>query len=139
MRLLRIEAEGELSLVEFVSNIPSYAILSHTWGTDGDEVTYKDVMDGTRKSKAGYRKIVFCGKQAAKHNLQYFWVDTCNIDKSSRAELQESINSMFRGYKNATKCYVYLSDVPAGDESAFRKNRWFTRGWTLQELLAPAS
>jgi Heterokaryon incompatibility protein (HET) len=81
----------------------------------------------------------------------YFWVDTCCIDKSNNNEPSEAINSMFRWYRNAAKCYVYLSDVPrpAFDtndksnqlpwESAFWKSRWFTRGWTLQELIAPAS
>jgi hypothetical protein len=83
--------------------------------------------------------------------LHYYWVDTCCIDKSNSVELQEAINSMFRWYQNATKCYVYLSDVSttkrkASDqlseftwESAFRASRWFDRGWTLQELLAPGS
>ncbi|KAH6667462.1 vegetative incompatibility protein HET-E-1 [Halenospora varia] len=96
-----------------------------------------------------YNKIRFCGEQARCNGLQYFWVDTCCIDKSSSSELQEAINSMFRWYQNAAKCYVYLSDVStrkwkASDqfseytwESAFRSSRWFTRGWTLQELLAP--
>jgi hypothetical protein len=100
---------------------------------------------------AGYRKIQFCGEQARLDGLPYFWVDTCCIDKSSSAELQEAINSMFRWYQNAAKCYVYLSDVStrkrkASDrsseytwESAFLGSRWFTRGWTLQELLAPRS
>jgi hypothetical protein len=81
--------------------------------------------------------------------LQYFWVDTCCIDKSNAVELQEAINSMFRWYQNAVKCYVYLSDVSikkrkATDsfteytwEPAFRSSKWFTRGWTLQELVAP--
>jgi hypothetical protein len=152
MRLLRLEDEGEFSLVDIVGkNVLPYAILSHTWGADDEEVTYKDLVDGTGKSKAGYDKIRFCGKQAANDGLQLFWVDTCCIDKSSSAELQEAINSMFRWYRNATRCYVYLSDVSIGDcdqnsqfsqfpwESAFRASRWFTRGWTLQELLAPAS
>ena len=107
-------------------------------------------MEGTGKSKAGYVKIRFCGKQAASDRLQYFWVDTCCIDKSSSAELTEAINSMFRWYHDAAKCYVYLSDVltpnlHANDyvsqliwESAFYKSKWFTRGWTLQELIAPS-
>ena len=153
MRLLRLGDHGMPYLTEFSGNkIPHpYAILSHTWRLDGDEVTFKDVLEGTSKDKAGYDKIRFCAEQAAYDGLQYFWVDTCSIDKSSSAELQEAINSMFHWYRNAAKCYVYLSDVPnpafdANDnfnqlpyESAFRQSRWFTRGWTLQELLAPAS
>lgn len=153
MRLLERNSAGELSLTEdFVGdNIPEYAILSHTWGADTEEITFQDLMDGTGKSKAGYKKICFCGEHARRDGLQYFWVDTCCIDKSSSAVLSEAIVSMFRWYHNAAKCYVYLSDISryAFDvndkfnqlsyESAFRKSRWFTRGWTLQELLAPAS
>jgi hypothetical protein len=152
MRLLERNNAGELSLTkDFVGNdIPEYAMLSHTWGADTEEVTFKDLMDGTGKGKPGYKKIYFCGEQARRDGLQYFWVDTCCIDKSSSAVLSEAIISMFRWYHNAAKCYVYLSDIsrPAFDvnkfnqlpwESAFRKSRWFTRGWTLQELLAPAS
>ena len=151
MRLLKLEDNGEFSLIEFVGNeTPRYAILSHTWGADNEEATFKDLLEGTSKSKAGYEKIRFCKEQAANDGLQYFWVDTCCIDKSSSAELTEAINSMFRWYQDAAKCYVYLSDVlvsgSAGDNQfshkwkvAFKKSRWFTRGWTLQELIAPAS
>lgn len=150
MRLLQLQDDGEFSLAEFFGDsIPPYAILSHTWGADADEVTFKDIAEGTGKNKAGYRKLSFCGRQAARDNLQYFWVDTCAIDKSSSAELSEAINSMFRWYQNAKRCYVYLSDVSGNirDESgdskpwmtAFKQSRWFTRGWTLQELLAPAT
>lgn len=152
MHLLRLEDGGEFSLVEYVSNhIPPYAILSHTWGADHEEVTFKDLTEGTGKNKAGYRKLTFCGKQAANDGLQFFWVDTCCINKSSSAELSEAINSMFRWYHNAAKCYVYLSDVSisgtdGNDPSsqriwkpAIQYSRWFTRGWTLQELVAPTS
>src|SRR6266700_3993157 len=84
MRLLEIKAHGKFSLTEFVGdNIPQYAILSHTWGADGEEVTFEDLVDLTSKSRVGYDKIRFCGEQAASDGLQYFWVDTCCIDKSS--------------------------------------------------------
>ncbi|KAJ4300817.1 hypothetical protein N0V90_002905 [Kalmusia sp. IMI 367209] len=133
--------------------IPDYAILSHTW-KDGQEVTFDDLKNTDNakeiddRSSEGYRKLRFCAQQAKRDGLDYFWVDTCCIDKSNSSELQEAINSMFRWYKNAKKCYVYLSDVEynssdGNDKSfrrwkpAFRKSRWFTRGWTLQELLAP--
>jgi hypothetical protein len=153
MRLLQHKDAGQLSPTkDFVGdNIPEYAILSHTWGADFEEVTLKDLTDGTGTDKAGYNKIRFCGEQARRDGLQYFWVDTCCIDKSNNTELSEAINSMFRWYRNATKCYVYLSDVSIKKrkassqlseftwESAFRASRWFTRGWTLQELLAPSS
>jgi hypothetical protein len=152
MRLLQWEKNGDFSLSKnFIQEIPPYAILSHTWGEDTEEVTFRDLTDGTGKDKVGYEKIQFCGEQARRDGLHYFWVDTCCIDKSNAVEFQEAINSMFRWYENAARCYVYLSDVwrPAMDvkgekshgswEPALRKSRWFTRGWTLQELLAPAS
>jgi hypothetical protein len=151
MRLLAYNNDGEFSLTEFFGDdIPEqYAILSHRWGPE--EVTLADLTDGTGKKMAGYSKIQFCGEQARRDGLQYFWVDTCCIDKSNAVELQEAITSMFRWYQNAVKCYVYLSDVSTAKrkrstslsacdwESAFRASRWFTRGWTLQELLAPSS
>jgi hypothetical protein len=97
MRLLQDEGDGHLNLVEYHDDsIPPYAILSHTWGAE--EVTFKDLIDGTGKNKAGYEKIEFCRKQAARDDIQYFWVDTCCIKKSSDAELTEAINSMFRWY-----------------------------------------
>jgi hypothetical protein len=146
MRLLQYN-NGDLSLTTFFADkIPQkYAILSHTWGAE--EVTFKDLKKRTYGKKAGYKKIQFCGEQARRDGLQYFWVDTCCIDKSSSAELTEAINSMFRWYRESTKCYVYLSDVsrPAVNsddlawEAAFRISKWFTRGWTLQELIAPRS
>ncbi|PQE33503.1 hypothetical protein CJF32_00003387 [Rutstroemia sp. NJR-2017a WRK4] len=149
MRLLEIKSPGEFSLIQVAAhNTPPYAILSHTW-TD-QEVTYQDLISGAGKSKSGYEKIEFCGEQAARDGLRYFWVDTCCIDKSDPAELSKAINSMFRWYRNAKKCYVYLTDVSTPDddeyihanqsmwEAAFRSSRWFTRGWTLQELIAPA-
>jgi hypothetical protein len=81
MRLLEAKNHDEFSLTEFVGdNIPGYAILSHTWGDDSEEVTFKDLAEGAGKSKAGYSKIRFCGEQAASDGLQYFWVDTCCID-----------------------------------------------------------
>jgi hypothetical protein len=108
-------------------------------------------MDSTGRTKAGYKKIQFCTTQAVRDGLEFSWVDTCCIDKSSSAELQEAINSMFRWYHDTAKCYVYLPDVSIGGsvendpssqgawKSAFQLSRWFTRGWTLQELLAPTS
>jgi hypothetical protein len=151
MRLLELNTCSEFSLTKnLIKNIPPYAILSHTWGDDYEEVNFEDLTKGSGKTKAGYRKILFCGEQAARDGLQYFWVDTCCIDKSNNTELSEAINSMFRWYRNATRCYVYLSDVSKNDydqagqslqpwQLAFQESRWFTRGWTLQELLAPLS
>ncbi|OAL04617.1 hypothetical protein IQ06DRAFT_99519 [Phaeosphaeriaceae sp. SRC1lsM3a] len=150
MRLLSLRDDGEFSLDEFLgSNIPAYAILSHTWGTKGEEVTYQDLQQKTGKEKDGYRKLSFCGEQAAKDGLRYFWIDTCCIDKASSSELSEALTSMFRWYQNSVQCYAYLADVSTSKRKAdyddssctwlpsFRTSRWFTRGWTLQELIAP--
>jgi Heterokaryon incompatibility protein (HET)/NACHT domain len=148
MRLLEISDRGELSLTDdLTADIPPYAILSHTWGPDQEEVSFKDLIDGRGKNKEGYTKIQFCADQARKDDLHHFWIDTCCIDKTNLVELSEAIVSMFQWYANAEWCYVFLPDVSACKrdntgstriwESAFRKSRWFTRGWTLQELLAP--
>lgn len=149
MRLLHFQDDGSLACTEpGRHNIPQYAILSHTWADE--EVTLPDLLHGASTNLSGYRKIQFCGEQAAKDGLRYFWVDTCCIDKRNLPELTNAINSMFRWYRNAAKCYVYLSDVSTtstgGMETnedsmmeAFRRSRWFTRGWTLPELIAPAS
>lgn len=152
MRLLKcLPGDSGFELTSFSDDLaPPYAILSHTW-TDGQEVTYNELLAGTGTDKAGYAKISFCGERAAADSLEYFWVDTCCIDKSTNDELSTAINSMFRWYQRAAKCYVYLTDVSVSEEvtnaedfrisweQAFRRSRWFTRGWTLQELLAPAS
>jgi hypothetical protein len=154
MRLLFRSDTGKVSLTKNLVGddpIPPYAILSHTWGSDDEEVTFEEMTNGAGKRKLGYAKIRFCGEQAKKDGLQYFWVDTCCIKKSSEPELSEALNSMYRWYQCARKCYVYLADVSTTKrkrgggniqdimEPAFRKSRWFTRGWTLQELLAPKS
>jgi Cdc6-like AAA superfamily ATPase len=150
MRLLHYTDDRELGWTDLIADdkFPPYAILSHTWG--GQEVTFDDLQSHKGKDKAGFKKIQFCAQQAERDGLHYFWVDTCCIDKSSSAELSEAINSMFRWYHNAERCYVYLADVSSctldmdGEATrrwtpAFKKSRWFTRGWTLQELIAPAS
>ncbi|RMZ84926.1 hypothetical protein DV738_g212, partial [Chaetothyriales sp. CBS 135597] len=148
MRLLTWSGQNELSLTDDLDdeNIPPYAILSHTWGSDHDEVTYADIQKHQGQNKAGYAKLRFCGEQARKDGIKHFWVDTCCINKDNQNELSEAIISMFRWYANSEKCYVYLSDVQVkGNLSEipwvpdFRKSRWFKRGWTLQELLAPAN
>src|ERR1700760_2470169 len=152
MRLLTLDSRGELSLIDSNGSLP-YAILSHRWGAPGEEVTYKDLVEcigkdrpdySSVRAKLGYAKIKFCVEQAARDGLQYSWIDSCCIDQSNAVELSEAINSMFRWYENAAKCYVFLNDVskreadedsPASRmewEAAFQKSKWFTRGWTLQ-------
>lgn len=138
MRLLNVDSR---ELVEFYGDdIPSYAILSHTWGKE--EVTFQDLAKDGYREKRGYAKIEGCCRQAKRDLINWVWVDTCCIDKGSSAELSEAINSMFRWYERSKVCYAYLEDVPSGQNpfesgSAFQMSRWFTRGWTLQELLAP--
>ncbi|AEO70418.1 uncharacterized protein THITE_2121847 [Thermothielavioides terrestris NRRL 8126] len=143
MRLLNVDT---FTLEEFFyADPPPYAILSHTWGADHEEVSYRDVLDGRLKSATGRpAKVTGCCLRAKKDGYQYVWIDTCCIDKTNLVELQEAINSMFRWYRDAAICYAYLSDVPTRawdrhkvSESAFSSSRWFQRGWTLQELLAP--
>ncbi|KAH7076307.1 beta transducin-like protein HET-D2Y [Paraphoma chrysanthemicola] len=157
MRLLRYSDDVKLEVTSDLqvvggNPIPPYAILSHTW-QPGEEFTYEDLMRGDDSSykKSGYTKISLFAQQAKRDGLEYFWVDTCCINKADQVELREAISSMFRWYQHASKCYVYMPDVSykkrkADNELAphpwatdFRASRWFTRGWTLQELLAPRS
>lgn len=133
-----------LQLEEFVaSRIPEYVILSHTWGED--EVSMQDMLGPSAKEMKGFAKIEKCCAQAARDGFKYAWIDTCCIDKSSSAELSEAINSMYEWYRNARICYAYLEDVTVPFDqpervqySEIQSSRWFTRGWTLQELIAPA-
>lgn len=150
MRLLQLQKDGQIVLKYFSEHdVPPYAILSHKWEEDNEEeVTFQNMTDKVGKDKVGYRKIRFCAEQASKDNLDYFWVDTCCIDKRNDSELPEAIASMFKWYQEAARCYVYLSDVSMEEMErtktmdgmlAFKQSRWFSRGWTLQELLAPNS
>lgn len=127
-------------LKDFIGKPPQYAILSHTWESD-QEISLKEYQSPTpvNAGKIGSQKINAAIELARNDSYEWLWVDTCCIDKSSSAELSEAINSMFKWYQNATVCYVYLADVDAGSEPSFRSSRWFTRGWTLQELIAPAN
>jgi tetratricopeptide (TPR) repeat protein len=149
MRLLHFDMLERLVLTDFHGKtIPPYAILSHRWSDS--EILFEDVLSGTYKErKEGYQKLAFCAKQAAQDKLQYFWIDTCCIDRWNKSERSEAINSMFQWYKNATRCYVFLLDVSVSTatepiqrsdwKSSFCASAWFTRGWTLQELIAPVS
>jgi ankyrin repeat protein len=134
MRLLHTR---KLKLEEFGGQeIPPYAILSHTWGKN--EVSFQDIEGGVIE-KEGYGKVRKTCDVAAHHGFEYVWIDTCCIDKTSSAELSEAINSMYRWYQECGVCYTYLADVPSNATGPeFSKSRWFTRGWTLQELIAPS-
>ncbi|KAK4958096.1 hypothetical protein LTR10_004521 [Elasticomyces elasticus] len=144
MRLLKTgpypPGKERLELIEkYGKEIPDYAILSHTW--DGDEVLFADIQNHTAHHRKAYRKITAAFDQARKDGYGFIWIDTCCINKDSSAELSEAINSMYTWYMRSKKCYAFLADVSDADlkafDSQFRKSRWFRRGWTLQELLAP--
>lgn len=139
MRLINTQT---LELEEFYGRYPKYAILSHTW-TD-EEATFQDWqwdLETLRKKKRGFVKITSACKRALHDGHKYLWCDTICIDKTSSAELSEAINSMFSWYKGSAVCYAYLEDVVSipRQETQLLNSRWFTRGWTLQELLAPRS
>ncbi|KAJ5106954.1 hypothetical protein N7456_003629 [Penicillium angulare] len=165
MRLIRADS---FQLEEFMdSKIPRYAILSHVWRPG--EISFQDMQSLSPKGRnallsnsndvdkfsynirnlqgnihQGYSKIKYSCKQALKDGIQYVWVDTCCIDKTSSAELSEAINSMMRWYERSEVCYAYLTDVPPlvyldSERSQFSNSIWFTRGWTLQELIAPTN
>ena len=137
--------------------VTPYAILSHRW-TDFTEVDYEEIvklatMDmedcNEIRRRLGYKKILDTCEQAGRDGYEWIWVDTCCIDKRSSAELSEAINSMYRWYENSRVCYVYLHDVPGSsfptvqDDARYPDSNgwpeWFSRGWTLQEMIAPSN
>ncbi|TFK86221.1 HET-domain-containing protein, partial [Polyporus arcularius HHB13444] len=155
MRLLDT-CTGHFHEVENHFEVP-YAILSHTW-TPAGEQSFQDVRSLPKeRSNAGApansrpsllederlsAKIRSACRIAQQHGYRYLWLDSCCIDKTSSAELSEAINCMYSWYRDAAVCYAFLSDVPDDDRprashSHFRQSRWFKRGWTLQELIAP--
>jgi hypothetical protein len=152
MRLIRFFESGEYCLTKHpdAEKVPFYGILSHRWGAEGEEITYEELLDGERRcvgerARLGNQKLEFCQRRADEEGLRYFWIDTCCINKRDPRELSYSLNSMFHWYQKAVRCYVYLDDVSytAGkgyiESMTLRDSKWFTRGWTLQELLAPSS
>ena len=149
------------------SQRPPYAVLSHTWGDEEVSyldylVLTSDLpktasgllhalLKAPRTDSEGIRKVRECCKLARTRGFGWLWMDTCCIDKTSSAELSEAINSMWSWYRDAAECYVYLIDVMSTASkgvttrvnydvmrSQFRNAKWFGRGWTLQELLAPS-
>jgi hypothetical protein len=153
MRLLNAK-DYTLTYFNDERTVPEYAILSHTWGED--EVSFRDLTELPQEQvvlKRGYKKVKKCCKIVSEWGLQWLWVDTCCIDQTSSAELSEAINSMYQWYRQSSVCYTYLSDVYSVEAdflpekvvdqqhshrmSSFIGARWFTRGWCLQELLAP--
>lgn len=137
MRLLNTTT---VELCEFDDNErpEKYAVLSHRWEKQ-EEISLQDLPKRSCRHRKGYRKIRECCRIARGHHIEYVWIDTCCIDKSSSAELSEAINSMYDWYKHATVCYAYLADVSIEKIERFGESVWFKRGWTLQELMAPRS
>ncbi|KAF7950927.1 uncharacterized protein EAE97_002479 [Botrytis byssoidea] len=134
MRLLDTKDTENLRVQKFSQrNIPSHAILSHRW--EEEEVTFEDIKIGNFNQKKGFAKLKECRRRAREDKYDWVWVDTCCIDKSSSAELSEAINSMYRWYQDSAVCYAYLSDLE--EIGSLDKSKWFSRGWTLQELIAP--
>lgn len=134
-----------------------YAILSHTWGKrqDSIDIIFDDVpssetfakffdeatqlkqwQTAIATKKIGFSKVLNACRVARESGIDYVWIDSCCIDKSKSAELNESINSMYRWYQKSKLCIVYLEDLEPGGE--LNQCRWFKRGWTLQELVAPS-
>ncbi|KAK4445870.1 heterokaryon incompatibility protein-domain-containing protein [Podospora aff. communis PSN243] len=134
---MRLINTATLALETFTSSTPPYAILSHTW--QDDEVSMADMAAIDESDDPKFSKIRGICAEAGRIGLRYAWVDTCCIDKSSSAELSEAINSMFEWYRAADVCFCLLSDFQPGSspDEDLEKCRWFTRGWTLQELIAP--
>ena len=141
MRLLKVST---IELHEFAENrVPKYAILSHRWGEEEVSMPELKTMGaGSTHNSKGYTKIKRACALAEHYGLEYIWIDTCCIDKTSSAELSEAINSMYRWYAQSVLCFAYLADIllqplPYGSSTRFKDSEWFLRGWTLQELLAP--
>jgi hypothetical protein len=122
MRLVYRDADGAFVSENLAENdtIPPYAILSHTW-VDGQEISFQDLSGGTGHGKSGYNKLCFCAEQADRDGLRYFWIDTCCIDKSNHVEEQREINAMYRRYRDASRCYVYLSDVSSSSANLWEQ------------------
>ncbi|KAK0624309.1 heterokaryon incompatibility protein-domain-containing protein [Immersiella caudata] len=148
---MRLINSHTLELKTFLGqDIPPYAILSHTWDTD--EFSLQDFQNGRNRDTKAFQKIFESCRLARDLGLHHVWIDTCCIDKTSSAELSEAINSMFQWYQNAEICFAHLSDLPLASQPSSRgkppdvetqaelpRCRWFARGWTLQELIAPTT
>jgi len=144
MRLINTKSL-ELQLFD-ACRAPDYVILSHRWGDE--EILFEDITIGglsnpnlPARKKQGFSKVDGACALADRDGYDWIWIDSCCINKSSSAELQESINSMWNYYKDSNICYVYMMDVAdseAGWDRRFQTSLWFTRAWTLQELIAPA-
>jgi len=128
MRLLDVNT---LKLHTFYGDaIPRYAILSHNWLQDDEEITFQQIQDpDTCRHKQGFRKIELLCEQAQRDDWRYAWIDTACIDKTNSSELSEAINSMFAWYRRAEVCYAYLADISDDAHKSYWNSRWWTRAW----------
>lgn len=139
MRLINCST---LQLEEYAANIPRYAVLSHRWLDI--EISFHDFLDlsagcereGLSTNHRAFFKVRKTCEAALTYGQTHVWIDTCCIDKTNSTELSEAINSMFKWYKRAELCLIYFYDVE--ELGQLQSSSWFTRGWTLQELLAPS-
>lgn len=132
---MRLFHTTEFTLTEFnAEQVPRYAILSHRWRQD--ELTFQDVETGSFFKKKGFWKIKNACRVARRCGCDWLWADTCCIDKRNAVELNEAINAMYAWYKQADLCIAYLFDHTHRLDG-FLSSSWFTRCWTLQELIAP--
>ena len=122
-------------LTSLIRKHVKYAIFSHRWSSTG-EPSFMDISHQTSiGANDGWTKLLNFCKKAKEHGCDFAWSDTCCINKTSSAELEEAIRSMYRWYSDAEVCIAYLEGSLSVKD--FRTEPWFTRGWTLQELLAP--
>ncbi|CCM05770.1 uncharacterized protein FIBRA_08003 [Fibroporia radiculosa] len=135
----RFDISRKEALAIVVKGAVKYAMFSHRWLSAGLEPTFQDLAspdsDWQGRTGAGYDKLRKFLEKAQVFGCMLAWSDTCCINKTSSAELEEAIRSMFRWYRNSHMCIAYLSQ--SSSPADFADEVWFSRGWTLQELLAP--
>ncbi|KAF1994704.1 HET-domain-containing protein, partial [Amniculicola lignicola CBS 123094] len=133
---MRLLSTKTLELQEFSQDrVPNYATLSHRWREE--EVSFQSLEQKTWRASKGGIKLLKCCERAREDGYDWVWIDTCCIDKTSSAELSEAINSMYTWYSKSSICYAYLEDIESSDTTNLKNSEWFSRGWTLQELIAP--
>ncbi|KAI9569767.1 heterokaryon incompatibility protein-domain-containing protein, partial [Boletus coccyginus] len=132
--LATYQPRRETMLREIIQEVVEYDVFSHRWDEISGEPTYQDISAGKR-NVSKFKKLAHFCEMSSKLGRKLAWVDTCCIDKTNAAELSEAIHGMYKWYANAYLCVVYLAD--SSSFADWDHESWFTRGWTLQELLAP--
>lgn len=144
--LLRLIGARDLLPIRFSADkAPPYAFISHCWLHPDEEPTLRDLVDNVAYRKAGFTKLQRAADVALRRGLEYFWIDTCCVDGRIIHEVRQAIKTVALWLTKADICFVYLSDVKAVEQrsslnsnhESLRKSKWFTRSWTLVELLVP--